>query len=211
MAALAPFAADFVPWTAYSMRPAAIASIVNEIDFRRRRSVVEIGAGASTVFLAYAVARNGGQVVAIEHDPEFGDYVRRVISGNGLESVARVETVPLEPLPLGLLAGSRDWALPDRWYSIDHVRRVCPPQVDTLVVDGPPAYGKEHVLMRDPAVPALADNLAPSYSLFLDDVDRPADLETARRWEEQLGIDIHLIERLSLAAGTSDSGIILTL
>jgi hypothetical protein len=204
MAALAPLAVDFVPWTSWSMRPAAIASIVNEIDAQQRTSVVEIGAGTSTIYLARAVARVGGEFVTIEHDPAFGDYIRRLIVRHGLQSVARVEVVALKPLPSGTIADSPGWSLPDRWYDVERVRKVCPPEIDTLVVDGPPPGG-ENVLCRDPAVAALAGNLAPSYSLFLDDVDQPSERESVRRWEQQLGITMHLIERLSLAAGTSDA------
>ncbi|MFY1691170.1 class I SAM-dependent methyltransferase [Plantactinospora sp. WMMB782] len=210
MAALASFGVDYVPWNAYSMRPAALATVVNEMESRQRKSVVEIGAGASTVYLAHAVARNGGRLVSIEHDPVFGEYVRGVIARNGLASVARVEVVPLAPLPAGLLEESQEWELPDRWYDVERVRLACPPRIDTLVVDGPPAFGDLNALCRDPAVPALVDQLAPSYSLFLDDIDRPADEETARRWERRLGITINLIERISLAVGTPDEGLMLT-
>jgi hypothetical protein len=210
MAALAPLAVDYVPWTAWSMRPAAIASIVTEIDAKRRTSVVEIGAGTSTPFLARAVARNGGQLVAIEHDPAFGEYLNRILTRNGLQSTARVEIVPLEPLPTGLLDESPHWTLPDQWYDLERVRKVCPPEVDALVVDGPPP-GRDDVLSRDPALAALAGNLAPSYSVFLDDIDRPAEQETVRRWEHRLGITMYVIERIALAVGTPDDGLVLTL
>jgi hypothetical protein len=210
MAALAPLAVDYVPWTAWSMRPAAVATIVTEIDAKQRRSVVEIGAGASTIYLARAAARNGGKLVSIEHDEQFGAYLSRVLARHGLQSVARVEVVPLVPLPADLVDVGLQWTAGSFWYDVERIRQVCPPEIDTLVVDGPPP-GPDTVLSRDPAVPALEDQLAASYSVFLDDVDRPAERESARRWGVRLGISMHLIDRISLAVGTPDDALMLTL
>ncbi|WP_322768287.1 class I SAM-dependent methyltransferase [Frankia sp. Cr1] len=211
LAALQPLVKGFVPWTAWSMRPAAIVSIINELELKRRRTVVELGSGASTIFLARAVEGTGGRLVSIEHNHEYANYIRRLISREGLERVAQVETVDLNryaPVDTGKPAG---WDLPEVWYDIDVIRSVCPMGIDMLIVDGPPAGDQGTVLVREPAVGALRDKFNSEFSIFLDDADRLAERETMQCWEEQLGIGMVIVERISLGMGSSDGGIIPTL
>src|SRR4051794_41390702 len=97
LSALQPLVRGYVPWTAWSMRPAAIASIVNEIERGRRRTVVELGAGTSTLFLGHALRQLGGRLTSVEHDGEYADHLRRLVAREELEDVVAVEVVPLAP------------------------------------------------------------------------------------------------------------------
>jgi hypothetical protein len=208
MAALQPLVTGYVPLTTWSMRPAAILTIVNEIELKRRSTVVELGSGASTLYLARAVAEVGGRLVSAEQDPELAAFVRRLLAREGLSLVAAVEQVGLAPLPPTHAVDSATWASPEQWYNVDRLRSVCPEGIDTLVVDAPPGGDDPRVLTREPAVSVLCGQFAAGYSIFLDDADRPAEQEILRRWGERLGIDTHVIERIALGLGCSDGGTI---
>jgi hypothetical protein len=208
MAGLGPLVGGYVPWTTWSMRPAAILTIVNEIELKRRSTVVELGAGASTLYLARAVANVGGRLVSIEQEAELAEFVRRLVAREGLSHVASVEQVGLSPLPPAYRVDSTVWTSPEVWYDIDRLRAVCPEGIDVLAVDAPPGGNQEDVLVRGPAVNALYGQFAAEYSVFLDDVDRPAEREILRRWGDRLGIHTHIIERISLGLGRTDGGII---
>ena len=208
MAALRPLVTGYVPLTTWSMRPAAILTIVNEIELKQRSTVVELGSGASTLYLARALAEVGGRLVSVEQDPELAAFIRRLLAREGLSLVATVEQVGLAPLPPALAVDSATWASPERWYDIDRLRSVCPEDIDVLVVDAPPGGDDPRVLAREPVVGVLCGQFAAVYSVFLDDVDRPAEREILRRWGERLGIDTHVVERIALGLGCSDGRMI---
>ena len=60
--------------------------------------------------------------------------------------------------------------------------------IDLLVVDGPPAHAASHGLARYPALPLLADRLAPGGTVVPDDAERPGQQEVLRRWERETGL-----------------------
>jgi hypothetical protein len=184
--ALQPLATRFVTWTSWSMRPAAVASVAIELELRRRRTVVELGSGTSTLFFARILRGTGGRLVSFEHDPEWAAYLSRLLREEQLDDVARVELVDL---------------VPPGWYDADRLLARCPCGVDLLIVDGPPGSQDAAVLAREPAARVLKPKLAADFTIFLDDADRPAEQEIARRWEAELGIEMTIVERLALAVG----------
>ncbi len=216
MTALAPLAHRYVPWTAWSMRPAALVTILNELGLARRRTAVELGAGASTVFLARALAAAGGRMVSVEHDAGWARAIGGLLADEGLDDVAQVVHVPLAPWP-GSAPGAAPepapagLAAPERWYDAGALLAACPDAIDLLVVDGPPGAAEPGVLARDPAAEVLAPRLADGVSVALDDADRPAERASAERWGRRLGFELTVVGRTALALGRSEGGPLPTL
>jgi methyltransferase family protein len=208
LAALSPLMTSYVPWTAWSMRPGALVSLVNEIGIKRRRQVVELGSGTSTLFIARTLAPVGGRLLSIEHDDEWAAHLDEQLRHEGLQDVATIARVPLTAYTANREETSSAWTLPRVWYDVVTLRAVCPDGVDMLIVDGPPAGKQEEVLVREPAVRELCARLATTFTVALDDADRPAERETITRWEEQLDIEITLVERIALGIGRSDGGVL---
>ena len=210
MEALRPLAPGFVPWTSFSLRPSALLTVVNEIDHRRPRLVVECGGGASTLYEARVMQERcepGSRLVVVEHDGPWSDYLRDLLTREGLDSVAQVVHAPLvdwEPPPdLADPAGS-EIPLPDRWYETGPVRdAIGSDRIGLLVVDGPPG-GKQ--LSRYPAVPSLRDLLTDDAAVMLDDAHRPAEAEAARRWAVELDRPFVIYDRMKLAVGRLGRG-----
>jgi hypothetical protein len=217
LSALQAFTRGYVPWTGWSMRPSAIASIVNELERGRRQTVVELGAGASTVFLGHALRQLGGRLISVEHDDEYADGIRRLIAREGLGDVVSIEVVALAPWdatagePVDSFGEGAVWQPPTTWYDADRLREVCPSGIDALVVDGPPAGMYPDTLVREPAVAVLAPYLAADYAIFLDDAERPAERETLRRWSAALGVELAFAERVGLGVGRTGGGYVPTL
>ncbi|OJF13774.1 methyltransferase family protein [Couchioplanes caeruleus] len=210
MQALQPLIPHYVPWTAWSMRPAALASVVNDVVLRHRRTVVELGAGSSTMVLARAVELTGGRLVAIEHDPGFATALNRQLRSAGLHERAVVRHVPLTALSAEApQTGSRRAA--EHWYDREALHHATPDGIDLLLVDGPPAGDLGDVLVREPAVRVLRNKLAASFSVYLDDAEREPERETLAMWESQLGIPFTIVERISLGMGSTDGGFAPTL
>jgi predicted O-methyltransferase YrrM len=153
--------------SAWSLRPEAlelVASLVGE----GRTQVVECGSGLSTVTIARALrALGAGHVWALEHSPEWAATTRDALAEEGLDDgLATVIDAPLR----------------DGWYdtaALDHL----PKQgVELLLVDGPPAGDPGLERSRYPALPALADRLAPGAAIVLDDTDREGERLALDRW-----------------------------
>jgi len=139
--------------------------IVDVVEALQPRTVVELGAGASSLVCARALELNGGGRL-ISYDQHAG-FVRAVAGWLADEGVAAdLRHAPLTRSVTG-------W--PGRWYALTDL----PKQIDLLIIDGPP--WTVHPLVRG-AAESLFDRLAPGGVILLDDAARPGERVIARRW-----------------------------
>lgn len=135
-------------------------------------TVVELGSGVSTAWLAFALARQpeGPRLVAIDHDPKYAQITRQYLDDAGVRGAAEVILAPLSPVTVD--------GVDREWYGTEWIPGV--KNIGLLVVDGPPA-GVVHE-SRYPALPLLADRLSDSATIVLDDADRPGEAEVVKAW-----------------------------
>jgi predicted O-methyltransferase YrrM len=160
-------------------------TVLNEIAFGGRTSIIELGSGMSTVVISRLLAERGGSLVSVEHEPQWAGIVRAQLELENLGTVAQIEGATLEPHELSLDGAP--------WYSADAIATL-PSAADLLLVDGPPGYGEGMSLSRYPALPALADRLTPGAVVILDDADREGEQQIVARWllalpEWSFGVD----------------------
>ena len=140
---------------------------------RRPKRILEIGSGASTIWLGTFAQRIGAQYVSIEHDESFAAHTRSMIDEHGLAETVDLRHAPLTPLAID----GEEFS----WYDRAAFEDIGD-GFDLLVVDGPPEATGD--MARYPAMPVLADRLAPDATVVLDDVHREAEAESLRRWSE---------------------------
>lgn len=142
--------------------------IVREIAELRPAHVVELGAGASTLIAARALAlHGGGRLTSFDQHDGFVQATRNWLADHGL-------TADLRHAPLAV--ESEDW--PGRWYDIDSL----PERIDLLIIDGPP--WAVHPMVRG-AADSLFSRLSPGAVVLLDDAARPGERLVARRWRKR--------------------------
>jgi hypothetical protein len=180
-AALAPLQGRYLPWSSAALRPSGLVAVLNDIELRDRRVVVELGGGVSSVYLARLLASRGaGRLVAVEHDPRWASWLEGALAREGLDAVARVLRAPLRPHPL---------AWQSEWYAADAVLDGLPAEpIDLLLVDGPPGFAPGTERSRYPALPVLRDRLAPDATVVLDDAGRDGERAVLERWEDETGL-----------------------
>jgi predicted O-methyltransferase YrrM len=140
---------------AWALRPEAL-ELLAELVREGRTTVVECGSGLSTVTIAKELRELGeGRVHALEHSPEWAAATRAALAGEAVEEHATVIDAPLR----------------DGWYDRAALERLPASGVDLLLVDGPPANDPGIQRSRYPALPALAERLAPGAAIVLDDAD----------------------------------------
>jgi predicted O-methyltransferase YrrM len=179
-------------WSESAMTEAGLELVCAELRARTRPVVVECGSGFSTLTLARLLQESEGSLLSLEHDPLWATRVRRNLAAAGLEGTAQVTLAPLQAHPLG-----RDGL---RWYA-DTALRSVPARIDLLLVDGPPAFAPEIELSRYPALPALADRLAPDAIVVLDDIDRHGEQRILEAWERECGMRFERLQAERIAIG----------
>lgn len=144
---------------------AFLDTIVATIETLRPRTVVELGAGASTLVTARALERNGaGRLISFDQHEDFVRATAAWLTEYRLS--ADLRATRLVPSP-------GDW--PGLWYD---VRSLVGP-IDMLIVDGPP--WTVHPYVRG-AAESLFDRIPVGGVVLLDDGMRPGERVVARRW-----------------------------
>lgn len=155
----------------WAMEPVSLLGIVKLILERKPELVVELGGGASTIWLAYALRQaGGGRIVSIDHLAEYQGKTRAALLQHGLEDYAETRLAPLEAVAVG--EETFNWYQASTMSGLDGI--------DILLVDGPPA--KSGPAARYPAVPLLKNSLHAGALVILDDADRKAETKITKRW-----------------------------
>lgn len=147
---------------------ALLKLVTDHVLTAKPRTVVEFGAGASTLILARALQMaGGGKLISFDQHADFVEGTRKWLADHGLE--ADVRAVPLERAPDG-------W--PGFWYRPGHL----PKRIDFMLIDGPTWV--MHPLTRAGAA-SLFDRIPVGGTVMLDDAARPGERSVARRWRER--------------------------
>lgn len=147
---------------------ALLRLIVDYIEAHQPQSVVELGAGASTLVTAQALKlHGGGRLTSFDQHGDFVDATRQWLAEHGLQADMHMA---------GLVPSPGDW--PGYWYDLHHL----PDRIDLLTVDGPP--WAIHPFVRG-AADTLFDRIAIGGTVMLDDAARPGERVVARRWSEK--------------------------
>lgn len=179
----------FRAWPASAIAPSALKLVINEILINRRSTIVEFGAGISTVFMAKVLQGTGGRLVSFESDLDWADLVRGWLAEESL-----TENVELIVAPLGPCSKSLEGL---NWYDSRLVRSALSGlSIDCVLVDGPIAYRRGLEMARYPAIPMISDLLADHFAIFLDDTNRAGERRIAELWANELDVEFtHFLGR----------------
>jgi predicted O-methyltransferase YrrM len=166
-------AGDVLPATrGWAASPDLLLVLVDLVITERPSLVVECGSGASTLWLALAMRRFGvdGRIIALDHDPVFGDKTRDFLARHGVDDLVEVRDAPLESFDLD--DETYSWYAKRAWEDLKGI--------DLLFVDGPPAATGHQA--RYPALPLLSGSLSPVATVVLDDLVVPDMQKVLRLW-----------------------------
>lgn len=152
----------------FALEGPSLRRLWRDLVARRPRTLVEFGAGTSTLALAHYCATlgpAGARVVSIEQGPEEVLRVRALLSAAGLAGVVTVVHAPLDGAGSYALAG-----LPE----LVGLRA----KVDWILVDGPGGPPG----CRGALAAFIAEHGAPGARWFLDDALREGELRFLREW-----------------------------
>ena len=161
----------------------SIAAVVNDVIINRRESVIEFGAGLSTLCFARMVRDFdlSTTIVAVEDNEQWLQLMRERLAAEGLE-----DKVLFAHAPLSKCLHAKNGL---DWYDTASIESATQsiPFFDSVLVDGPMAWDKPRALSRYPAVPFIKPKLGKSYAIFLDDTHRDGERQIADWWANELG------------------------
>lgn len=158
----------FAPLGGSALSPAAAGRLVSLIATERPQTIVELGAGSSTLLLTRLKETLGleGHIVSIEQDSNFAALVRRQV---GTSCSGIVVTAPIQ------------YEQEPTWYDRATVLAAVPDDLDLLIVDGPSDV--EGSGLRSPALSALRPKMADRCLIFVDDIDRMPEQRMVEEWQ----------------------------
>ncbi len=153
----------------------------------RPASILEFGAGRSSLVIAAALQScGGGHLTSIEHQPQYArDSWRRMVGYPAVDALMLKAGLAVRLSRLGVfhqytgIAAALAERAPD----------------ELVLIDAPPGH-----LGRDATLLAAAPYLAPGALAILDDATRPGERTAVRRWTRALDIDV-LLERPDFGRG----------
>jgi predicted O-methyltransferase YrrM len=154
----------------WAMDPTGLLEMLFLIGRKQPKVVLELGSGTSSVWIAYALEKDGGRLISVDHETEFADRTRSLLDLHDVSHLAEVRLAELRQVNIN---GDE---LP--WYNVDAFRDIN--EIDLLLVDGPP--GRLAEMARYPALHVLENQLAPNAVVILDDADRPDEQGIVQRW-----------------------------
>lgn len=173
----------------WALGPAAIKFLISEVRKRRYVTVVELGPGASSVFLGRACP--GLEMYGLEHDEHFLEIVSDLIRSHDIQGYSLIHA-PLEQKEDGT-----------NWYSAAALDRV-PQLIDVLIIDGPPNWRAAG--NRRPAYAALKDRMRPGGLVVIDDTHRLDERQMALEWVNDPAAEMILDADDFIAVRIGDSG-----
>jgi predicted O-methyltransferase YrrM len=154
----------------WAMDPTRLLEVLFLIGRKLPKVVLELGSGTSSIWIAYALEKDGGRLISVDHKTEFADRTKSLLHLHDVSHLAEVRLAELRHLNI------KGEEFP--WYNVDAFRDIN--EIDLLLVDGPP--GSLGEMARYPALHVLESQLASNAVVILDDADRPDEQGIVRRW-----------------------------
>ena len=164
---------SYIPFTSSSLDFESLNIIINDLIINNRTSIVELGSGFSTILVAKVIKLNSHKCkfVSIEHDSNWANIIRELLIKEELEGIVDVINAPLV----------------DSYYDLTELYTQVN-YIDSLIIDGPPAYKKEIELSRLPALYRINKLLLQNFFIFLHDTNRPGEKQVLKKWANDFGL-----------------------
>ena len=170
----------FLPYSFWAMEPSNILNLLSTMQYQKYRTVVECGAGVSTLAIGKLLMQMGeGHVYSLEEDKHWYDVMCSAVAHDGLSDYVTIVHAPLEH---NTTSGTL-------WYAAEATGRVLAQagHIDVLLIDGPKSIAP---LSRYPALPTFAPAIDSTSLIILDDSKRGNEKKVIKQWGEAFDIEV---------------------
>jgi predicted O-methyltransferase YrrM len=176
----------FLPFSNASIRPFSMACILNDLLINKRKSILEFGAGLSTILMGRLIAQHrlDSIIISVEQDKGWIEFIQELIDKEKLEKIVRLLYAPLVDS-----AKSLD---NNKWYDENSLRLIENVKLDMVIIDGPTAWEPQKHKARYPAFPFIINKLANDAVVYLDDAERKGEQFIIKKWEKEFNVKFNV-------------------
>lgn len=177
----------YIPFNTFAYRPYALALILNEIIINQRKSVIEFGAGISTILVGRLIKQNklNAKLLSIEHNEDWYNLMQQQIMNEDLGEIISLQHIPL-------IDNNKYYA---NWYDIIKLKSILHDKFDFMIVDGPPGFPEENKKARFPALPVIHNFFNENHCIILDDADREGESSILDEWSTKYNYQFDVISK----------------
>jgi hypothetical protein len=156
------------------LSPDLLLHIALHIQRERPRVIIECGCGASTIVMAHAIEKAGGQghIYSVEEHPAVAEETSRELARRGIDRLVSINIAPLTEHRYAR------FDTPFQWYDLSAA--ALPAQADMLLVGGP--RNCLNKFARYPAGPEFLPRLAPGGHVFVSDANELDQIDLRQQW-----------------------------
>jgi predicted O-methyltransferase YrrM len=161
-----------LPFTPFALNPNTILHLINDINLNNRKSIIEFGAGLSTIILARYIKINNLEckILSVDDNGSWTDFIEKQLRKYQCNDIVNILVAPITKKINNHL-----------WYDetvIDEF--ILNKKFDVVIVDGPSA--KYHELVRENALYNIYKNLDHDFFIVLDDIRRKGESKIYENW-----------------------------
>lgn len=172
----------FMPITSWSLSPAQVHHICNDIVINKRKNIIEFGAGYSTICFAQLLKINKIEAVffSVEDNLDWINDLKNILKSLELTEYVNFIHAPLKNIDKEYLYKNQE-----KWYDANAISEATEnlKNIDLLIVDGP--FGGSTPFARHSAFPFFKNRLSENFAIFLDDTNRNGEKEILAAWNSQ--------------------------
>ncbi|GFZ98577.1 class I SAM-dependent methyltransferase [Nesterenkonia alkaliphila] len=157
----------------FAMDPRTLLHLSSLIKETRPKVILELGGGASTIWMGYLTEAFGTKIITVDHLKEYRNITEGYVRRHNFNKRIECRLAPLE----NVAVSGHEFL----WYSQSSFSDVT--DIDILLIDGPPQATGESA--RYPAFPTLRESLSPQALVLLDDTHRKTEQEILERWSSE--------------------------
>lgn len=184
----------FIPLTTWSASPQSIINILNIISLGERKSVIEFGSGATTLYIAQLIKTMSSDIkfISVESDITWFNKMKNFIKIYKIENYVQLILAPITDVDNALSYKGQTI-----WYDVTKLENhLTFKSIDLVIVDGP--FGGSTPFARYSAFPVLKEYVAENAIWLLDDTNRSHEKEIIKEWSRQSKLEIKDFNRYSL-------------
>jgi hypothetical protein len=165
---------SYFPITNSSLNFHSIATIINDILLNNKKTIVEFGAGLSTLVIAGFAKATDKEIIihSIDHDEDYILLLKEIVAKEGLEKYINFIHAELQEQTLTGISYF--------WYSQKTISLSLLGKVNIAIIDGPITKNSTE-LVRYPAISFIKPLLASNHSIYLDDIHRVSEQRVMKK------------------------------
>lgn len=175
---------SYLPFTTSSLKFRLLACLANDIVVNNRKAMLEFGSGISTILVARLFKLNNiqGTITTIDESAEWQEIIKSILKEEGLTNYVHFIHAPTE-----LSTTTNQSYEYNNTMVFDQINNL---QFDIVLVDGPSAWQNTNIMSRASNSKFILKNLAESYTIFIDNADRPGETTLTKSLASELNVKV---------------------